>query len=129
MEDINNKFLFIEYDKLKDEQHKRIEFRDHMIYLTLVGIGAVFSFALEKPNFNIAFLVLPFMCIVLGWTYLANDEKISSIGNYIRTVLLPKIQNSNFESNKTNSWEHFLKSDKRRNQRKLIQLIIDVSRL
>ncbi len=125
---VNNiEFLLVEYDKLKDEQHKRIEFRDHMIYLTLAGIGAVFSFALEKPALDIAFLVLPFMCIVLGWTYLGNDEKISSISNYIKNHLISNIQNNDNDSNRNSNWEQFLNADKKRNQRKFIQLIIDIS--
>ncbi len=59
---LNNNFTFLikEYEKLKDEQHKRIEFRDNMIYLTLAVIGTVFSFALQKPDLNIALLVLTF---------------------------------------------------------------------
>ena len=72
-------FLIKEYEKLKDEQLKRIEFRDHMIYLTLGVVGAIFSFCLEKPEYNIAFLVLPFICTILGWTYFANDRKVSEI--------------------------------------------------
>lgn len=92
---INFTFLIMEYEKLKDEQHKHLEFRDHMIYLTLAAIGTVFSFALEKPDLNIALLVLPFLCIVLGWTYLAIDGKISAIGNYIRTCIVPKLTEHN----------------------------------
>lgn len=52
-----------------------------MIYLTLAAIGTVFSFLLKKPDFNIALLVLLFLYIVLGWTRLTNDEKISATGN------------------------------------------------
>jgi hypothetical protein len=29
-------------------------------------------------------LLLPPVSLILGWTYLANDEKISTIGRYIR---------------------------------------------
>jgi hypothetical protein len=127
----NNNFTFLikEYEKLKDEQHKRIEFRDHMIYLTLAAIGTVFSFALEKPDLNIALLVLPFLCIVLGWTYLVNDEKISAIGNYVRTCLVPKLTEHNPEDKLPISghWEDFLKKDKSRRQRKWFQLFIDLS--
>ncbi|MBS4067287.1 MAG: hypothetical protein KGZ62_01655 [Sulfurimonas sp.] len=125
----NLTFLIKEYEKLKDEQHKRIEFRDHMIYLTLAAIGTVFSFALEKPDLNIALLVLPFLCIVLGWSYLANDEKISSIGNYVRTSLVPKLKENNPHDKLLlcGHWEDFLKKDKSRRQRKLFQLFIDLS--
>jgi hypothetical protein len=124
-----NNFLIKEYEKLKDEQHKRIEFRDHMIYLTLAAIGTVFSFALEKPDLNIALLVLPFLCIALGWTYLVNDEKISAIGNYVRTCLVPKLMelNPNDKQLLSGFWEDFLKKDKSRPQRKWFQLFIDLS--
>lgn len=128
-EDVNIKFFLIEYDKLKDEQHKRIEFRDHMIYLTLGAIGAVFSFSLEKPEFNSVLLILPFICIVLGWTYLSNDEKISSIGKYIRDVLLPKIDGVSSDHIKSlnNNWDSYVRKDKRRKGRKQFQLLIDLS--
>jgi len=125
----NLSFLFKEYEKLKDEQHKRIEFRDHMIYLTLAAIGAVFSFALENPALNIALLVLPFLCVILGWSYLSNDQKISAIGNYIRTFLVTKIteDNPNDKIQIKGHWEDFLKKDKNRRQRKWIQLFVDLS--
>lgn len=122
-------FLIKEYEKLKDEQHKRIEFRDHMIYLTLAAIGGVFSFALEKPDLNVALLVLPFLCVVLGWTYLGNDEKISAIGKYIRTVLITKIKSSDSADSNllSDNWEEFLRKDRLRRQRKVFQLFVDLS--
>lgn len=127
----NNNFTFLikEYEKLKDEQHKRIEFRDHMIYLTLGAVGTVFSFALEKPDLNIAYLVLPFICMVLGWTYLGNDEKISSIATYVRKVLVPKLKelNPNDSSILSETWEDFLRKDPSRKQRKWFQFFIDLS--
>lgn len=114
-------FYFKEYEKLKDEQHKRIAFRDQMIYVTLGVIGAVFSFALENPEYNYALLVLPFISIVLGWTYLANDEKISSIGKYLIEKLIPKIGKD------LDTWEDNLKTDKSRKARKWIQLFVDLA--
>lgn len=125
----NIAFLVKEYEKLKDEQNKRIEFRDHMIYLTLGAIGAVFSFSLEKPEFNSAFLILPFICIVLGWTYLSNDEKISSIGKYIRDILLPKIDSVPAEHalSLKDNWDAYVRKDRRRRGRKQFQLLIDLS--
>jgi len=121
----SKEFLIAEYNKLKDEQHKRIAFRDQMIYISLGAIGSVFSFAIENPKFYIALLILPFIILILGWTYLVNDEKISSIGNYIKTILIPKLYDS---SNQTyiESWETHLKTDKKRKQRKIIQLIVDL---
>lgn len=125
----NNNFSFIlkEYEKLKDEQIKRIEYRDHMIYLTLVATGGIFSFAFDKPDHNIAYLVLPFLCLVLGWTYLDNDIKISKIGSFVITVLLPKLKNIHPNDNIliTDTWEEFLRKDPLRKKRKWFQLFID----
>lgn len=127
----NNNFTFLikEYEKLKDEQHKRIEFRDHMIYLTLAAIGSVFSFAIEKPDLAIAYLVLPFICLVLGWTYFTNDEKITAIGNYIRKHLVPQInqQNSERASPLSDTWDDLLRKDSTRKHRKWFQFFIDIS--
>jgi hypothetical protein len=62
-----------------------------MIYVNLGEISEFFSFALENPKYNYALLVLPFISIVLGGTYLANDEKISSIGRYLKEIQIPKM--------------------------------------
>jgi len=125
----NIQFLLSEYTKLREEQNKRIEFRDHMIYLTLGAIGAIFSFGLEKPQFNSAFLILPFICIVLGWTYLANDEKISSIGKYFENYLIPKIDTlpPDHKLSLSDNWDSIIRKDKKRKGRKIFQLFIDLS--
>lgn len=121
-------FLIKEYEKLKDEQIKRIDFRDQMIFVTLGAIGGVFSFVFEKPDYITALLVLPFVCIALGWTYLMNDEKVSEIGKYIRTVLIPRFQelNPNEKLDLQPSWEEFHRKVKRRKERKRIQMTIDL---
>ncbi|MDJ0797410.1 MAG: hypothetical protein QNJ51_11365 [Calothrix sp. MO_167.B12] len=121
-----------EYNKLKDEQIQRIGFRDNLIYVTLGVFGGVLAFALgEKLNAD-ALLVLPWVSLVLGWTYLINDEKISAIGRYIRKKLVNKV---NVVTAKAGvdiqeiefifGWEIEHRSDKRRKRRKIEQLIID----
>ncbi len=131
MELIDNKIYFIvkEYEKLKEEQNKRIEFRDNMIYITLGVIGSVFSFILEKPDLKIALLVLPFVCIVLGWTYLMNDEKTSEIGSYLKDILIPKIEKSKSDAslNVIPNWEDYHRNTSNRTKNKIIQLIIDLA--
>lgn len=108
------------YEKLKDEQLKRIEFRDHMVYLTLAAIGGVFSFALTNTNYTTALLVLPFIIFVLGWMYVNNDEKISAIGTYCKDEIIPKLTS-------IKSWEEHNRNADRRKERKVIQLITDWS--
>lgn len=85
------KIYLTEYEKLKDEQSTRIGFRDNLIYATLVAIGGVLSFTLANTNSILALLVLPLATVVLGRVYVANDEKISSIGRYIREDLAARI--------------------------------------
>jgi hypothetical protein len=90
-EDPMLKVWLIEYDKLKVEQVQRIGFRDNLLYTTLGEFGAIVSFAVSNPANSYALLVIPWVCLVLGWTYVINDEKISAIGRYIRLTLVEKV--------------------------------------
>jgi hypothetical protein len=81
-----------EYIKLKDEQTKRIGFRDNLLYVNLVLIAGIMSFAFagEHPDNQWrlrGLLIAAWVALVLGWTYVVNDEKISAIGRYIRDTL------------------------------------------
>ncbi|MCG7850398.1 MAG: hypothetical protein MIO93_14670 [ANME-2 cluster archaeon] len=115
-----------EYEKLKDEQISRIGFRDNLLYVNLVAIGGVISYALSETDNYFALLVLPFICFVLGWTYLVNDEKISAIGRYLRTNYTSKLKEMVDESSlQMFGWEVAHRSDKRRVSRKIFQFIVD----
>jgi hypothetical protein len=117
----------LEYEKLKEEQAQRIGFRDNMLYVTLGIFGGILSFALTGTNNYYALLVIPWVCLILGWTYLVNDEKITAIGRYIRLTLSEKIkeETANKEIESIFGWEIAHRSDKRRSRRKIEQLIID----
>ena len=82
---------FQEYSKLKEEQAQRIGFRDNLLYVTLALFGTVLAFALGDKANPYALLVLPWVSLVLGWTYLVNDQKISALGRYIRYTLVEKV--------------------------------------
>lgn len=116
-----------EYGKLKEEQAQRIGFRDNIIYVTLGLFGGVLSFALSNKAHLYALLVIPWICLILGWTYLVNDEKISAIGRYIRLTLSEKIkaENEDIDLESIFGWETAHRSDERRRRRKIEQLIID----
>ena len=117
-----------EYSKLKDEQIKRIEFRDNLLYVNLGLFGAVLSFVFvnqTQPYAIYALLVLPWVSLILGWTYLVNDEKISAIGRYIRWKLVKKISELTGNIESIFGWEIEHKSDRRRRRRKIEQLIVD----
>lgn len=135
-----------EYDKLKGEQAQRIGFRDGLIYTTLGAFGAILSFVATNNLNYYALLIAPWICVILGWTYLVNDEKISAIGRYIRRDLSQRIMGIMTESESTENnpshnqddetdenhdfptlfgWETFHRSDDKRIRRKYEQLIID----
>jgi hypothetical protein len=121
-----------EYGKLKDEQTQRIGFRDNLLYVTLALFGTVLVFALGEKGNPYALLVLPWGSLVLGWTYLVNDQKISAIGQYIRYTLVAKVSEltgiADEGIEKVESifgWEIAHRSDRRRKRRKIEQLIVD----
>jgi hypothetical protein len=116
-----------EYDKLKSEQSQRIGFRDNLLYVTLGLFGTIVSFAVSKQANHYALLVLPWVSLILGWTYVVNDEKISALGKYIRTQLAKKvkekIEDSEIES--VFSWESYRRVNKGRKPRKIKQFIVN----
>ncbi len=118
---------FKEYHKLKSEQSQRISFRDNLLYVTLALFGTIVSFAVSNPTNHYALLVIPWVCLILGWTYLVNDDKISAIGRYIRYTLTEKIkeQTGHTDIESIFGWEIAHRSDNRRTRRKIEQLIID----
>ncbi|WP_328544406.1 hypothetical protein [Streptomyces europaeiscabiei] len=119
--------LKVEYERLKEEQVRRIGFRDNLIYVALVTAGAIFAFYFGGTERAYALLIPPFAISVLGWTYLVNDEKISSIGRYIRSVLLPELRRHGFTSEVTLGWENYHRSDVDRVWRKKVQAGVDIT--
>ena len=116
-----------EYDKLKSEQAQRIGFRDNLLYVTLALFGTVGSFALSNPSNYYALLLIPWISLILGWTYVVNDEKISAIGRYIRHKLTDKIkEETGYDDIETLfGWEIAHRNDEHRKRRKVEQLIVD----
>ncbi|MDX3753157.1 hypothetical protein [Streptomyces sp. AK08-02] len=116
--------LLAEYSTLKDEQKSRIGFRDNLLYVTLTVVAAVIAAAAQAGQ-PVMLLALPPVCVVLGWTYLINDEKISAIGAYVRGELGPRLaQVAQVEG--AFGWESAHRSDARRRSRKAVQLAVDL---
>jgi hypothetical protein len=115
-----------EFDKLKDEAIARIGFRDNMLYITLATVGAVASFAVSNPEHNYALLIIPWVCVVLGWTYLSNDEKVSAISTYFRDDLEPRVRiASGTSAEQVFGWEWAYRNDPGRMSRKQIHFVVD----
>lgn len=113
--------LILEYQQLKDEQRSRIGFRDNLLYATLASIAAVVVAAAQSGRAALV-LLLPPACLVLGWTYLVNDEKVSAIGRYVREELAPRLGGG-----VVFGWESAHRGDQRRHARKVLQLGVDLS--
>ena len=115
-----------EYEKIKQEQIQRMGFRDNLIYANLIAITGIVSIVADDVARMPVILVLPMICITLGWTYLVNDEKISALGRYIRITFSERVREL-LKSADTEifGWETAHRSDKRRVSRKIIQFFID----
>ena len=97
-----------------------------MIYVNLTAVGVAAAFAVSDVTRLHVLLVIPWVCFVLGWTYLVNDEKISAIGRYIRLTLVDSLSSKlAIPENQLFGWEIAHRDDKRRKQRKLYQLLVD----
>jgi hypothetical protein len=79
---IAGKLLISEYEQVKEEQRARIGFRDNLLYATLASMAAIIGLTLQKAGRVELLLLLPPISVLLGWTYLVKDEKISAIGRY-----------------------------------------------
>ncbi|WP_019073118.1 hypothetical protein [Streptomyces hokutonensis] len=116
--------LLAEYQTVKDEQKTRIGFRDNLLYVTLTVVAAVIAAAAQAQRSEML-LALPPVCVVLGWTYVVNDEKISAIGTYVRDDLGPRLAEL-AQAQEVFAWESAHRSDTRRRSRKVIQSSIDL---
>jgi hypothetical protein len=120
--------LFLkEYDKLKSEQIQRLGFRDNLIYANLIAMTGIIAIGATDVVRILLLLILPMICVVLGWVYLVNDEKISAIGRYIRYTLTDKVKEAaKITDPNIFGWETAHRSDERRISRKYIQLFVDL---
>ncbi|MFD4538030.1 hypothetical protein ACFWNL_36500 [Kitasatospora sp. NPDC058397] len=120
------KLLLAEYDRVKEEQKTRIGFRDNLLYVTLAAMVTVLIGAAQTRQ-PALLLALPAATSILGWTYLANDQKISAIGRYVRTDLGPRLAALAGEHESLFGWESAHRSDGHRKQRKIIQCVVDLT--
>ena len=113
-----------EYEILKAEQTRRVGLRNNLIYVTLGLFTGIVSFAFVN---SYILLILPWICLILGWTYLTNDQQIAAISRYIRIGLVERISRTiSYEDIESIlGFEIAHRSDKRRKRRKIEQLIID----
>jgi hypothetical protein len=120
-----------EYETVKAEQAARIGFRDNLLYVTLTLFGGILAYAFSKEGVYLSFLILPWVSLIMGWTYLVNDQKITALGRYVRYTLTNQfakqlsIAENSPEIEQIFGWEIAHRDDERRKRRKIEQLIID----
>ncbi|MFJ6914085.1 hypothetical protein ACIQUX_09000 [Streptomyces sp. NPDC101133] len=120
-----SKVLLAEYDRLKEEQKTRIGFRDNLLYFTLAAATAVVAITAQSGQPQLL-LSAPAICLILGWTYLVNDEKISAIGYYVRDHLGPRLEELTSSRGAVFSWETYHRSVAGRTVRKRLQTAVDL---
>jgi hypothetical protein len=123
--EIAPELLLLEYEHLKEELRLRISTRDNLVYTTLGAFALVIAGSIQTRAAIMLALVPP-VCFVLGWTYLANDDRITAIGLHIQRTIGPqlaRIGNPGFE---VFGWERLHRSDNGRNIRKTLQLTVDL---
>ncbi|MFF1713938.1 hypothetical protein [Streptomyces sp. NPDC058268] len=120
-----SRLLLTEYDRIKEEQKTRIGFRDNLLYFTLAASTAVLAVTVQNRQAQLL-LAVPVVCLVLGWTYLVNDEKISAVGRYIRDQLGPRLAELTETRGAVFGWEVYHRSDASRTTRKRLQTAVDL---
>ncbi len=113
--------LAIEYEKLKEEQIARIGTRDNLIYAAVASVGAAVGFGAANEDARLVLLFLPVVTFALGWTYLSNDLKITTIGRYLGHIAEQQLGSAGF------GWESHHVQLAGRTRRKRYQLLVDVS--
>ncbi|MEU0953142.1 hypothetical protein ABZ353_12460 [Streptomyces niveus] len=120
-----SRLLLAEYDRIKEEQKTRIGFRDNLLYFTLAASTAVLAITVHSGQAHLL-LAVPVICLVLGWTYLVNDEKISAVGRYIRDQLGPRLAELSGARGTVFGWEIYHRDDASRTTRKRLQTVVDL---
>lgn len=120
-----SKILLAEYGCLKEEQKTRIGFRDNLLYFTLAAATAVVAITAQSGQSRLL-LSVPAICLILGWTYLVNDEKISAIGYYVRDRLGPRLEELTSAHGAVFGWEIYHRSVADRTARKRLQTSVDL---
>ncbi|WP_229069053.1 hypothetical protein [Actinoplanes sp. DH11] len=118
--------LVLEYEQLKAEQRARITVRDNLVYVTVAAYAAVVAAVLASPRRSELLLLLPAVAIVLGWTHLAGDGRISALGRYMRGALAPRLERLHPEAAPVFAWETEHRGERRRPSRKALQLTADL---
>src|SRR5688572_12864218 len=75
-----------EYQSLREETLKRVEFRNQQSNLTLLSAGAIFGFAIAQ-DMPLALFAFPLLVIFFAASYSYNTMMLITLGRYLREVI------------------------------------------
>ncbi|EMD22198.1 hypothetical protein [Amycolatopsis azurea] len=125
-DDSSRAVLLAEYEALKAEQTSRIVLRDRLMYAALAALAATLALVVQPAGRPYLLLLLPLVCVVLGWTHFVNDQKISAIGRYLGQYLAPSLVASTRRADQALTWESVHRHDPLRRLDKSVQLVVDL---
>ncbi|MEU9379902.1 hypothetical protein AB0D38_02350 [Streptomyces sp. NPDC048279] len=119
--------LLAEDQTIKDSHRARIGFRDSLLYVTLGAVAVVAAAAQAELASTLP--ALPPACVVLGRTYLANDEMTGQRRHRVREELGPRLARPASAEGDFTAFggEAHHRTDVRRRTRKTIQAVIDLT--
>jgi hypothetical protein len=117
--------LALEYEQLKEEQRLRIGTRDNLLYATLGSHAVIAAGTVQTGNPQLLLLVAP-VCLILGWTYFVNDNRITAIARYIEAVIVPALTARSEAGLPILAWERAHRTGPGRRGRKVWQAAIDL---
>lgn len=79
-----------EYESLREEIIKRLEFRYQLLNLTLLISGTILSIGLQPTVPGSVLLIHPILALFLAASYIYNGVAIARVAKYIRECLEPK---------------------------------------
>lgn len=118
--------LALEYEQLKQEQRQRIGTRDNLLYATLGAYAVVVAAALQVGDV-LVILLLPPVCLILGWTYYVNDHRITAIGRYIESTIVPSLSTLPGSGSTIFAWERAHRVEPGRRLLKVWQTLVDLT--
>lgn len=84
-----------EYDSLRFEQIERIKSRDTFVNFNIVSMAVLLAAAFGDADRPLLLVLIPFVNLAFGWTFIINDNKIAAIAAYLE------------ERGRTSDWERF----------------------
>jgi hypothetical protein len=71
-----------EYEHLKKDQRMHSIENRRIILTVLIYTGAALALA-SDPKYSSILLLVPIVCLALGWLYIRNEQKITEIDRYL----------------------------------------------